>query len=181
MNAEFAKHGKGYRDSLDIRLTAEKVAGGSFEEFFGKYVAGAEPLPYQQVLALAGFELRIAEHKRATLGFSVERDASGAFVVKGLDADGLAAQGGLHIDDIIMNWNGGDVPRRLERWVRGQKPGDTLKLRVRREEKEMDVALRLGEVKETLYQVAEDSHASEKARHIREGLLHGVTNDVAAH
>ena len=34
---------------------------------------------------------------------------------------------------------------------------------------------KLGEEKEVLYEVAEDSHAGEKARRIRDGLLHGVT------
>src|SRR5213082_1433216 len=46
MNRDFAKQGKLYRDSLDVRLEAEKVAGGSFEDFFEKYVAGTEPFPY---------------------------------------------------------------------------------------------------------------------------------------
>src|SRR5207245_819308 len=54
LNTNFAKQGKAYRDSLDVELTAENTAGGSFEEFFAKYVAGAEPFPYQQILALAG-------------------------------------------------------------------------------------------------------------------------------
>jgi predicted metalloprotease with PDZ domain len=82
MNTDFAKAGKTYRDSLDVRLTAEKVAGGSFEEFFEKYVAHAEPLPYEQVLGLAGLELRIVEQRRAKLGFSGARDANGKFVVE---------------------------------------------------------------------------------------------------
>jgi predicted metalloprotease with PDZ domain len=181
MNADFAKRGKTYRDSLDIRLTAEKVAGGSFEEFFERYVAGTEALPYQQVLSLAGLELKTIEHKRATLGFFLERDGSGAYFVTGMDADGLAAQGGLRVGDIVLGWNGGEVPRRQERWVRGQKAGEALKLHVRREDKDLDVEIRLGEAKETLYQVAEDGHASEKARRIREGLLHGTTNTTAGH
>src|SRR5271155_36860 len=54
MNVEFAKTGKTYRDSLDVRLSAEKVAGGPFEEFFARYVAGAEALPYREVLESAG-------------------------------------------------------------------------------------------------------------------------------
>ncbi len=54
MNQDFAENGKTYRDSLDVRLTAEEVAGGSFEDFFRKYIANAEPLPYQSVLAKAG-------------------------------------------------------------------------------------------------------------------------------
>jgi len=92
MNTEFAKQGKTYRESLDVRLTAEKIAGGSFEEFFRKYVASAEPLPYQQVLALAGLELRSIEHKRPSLGFSAERDGGGPLVVETIDAEGAAAE-----------------------------------------------------------------------------------------
>ena len=181
MNNDFAKQGKTYRESLDVRLTAEKVAGGSFEEFFQKYVSGTEPLPYHDVLGLAGLELRKAERRLATLGFTAERNASGALVVKTVDAEGPAAKAGLRVGDIIIGWNGGEVPRRLERWLSGQKPGDLLKLRIRREEKEISLELRLGEIKETVYVVAEDAHASEKARNIREGLLRGETAAVLHH
>jgi predicted metalloprotease with PDZ domain len=181
MNTDFAKQGKTYRDSVDVRLAAEKIAGGSFEEFFTKYVAGVEPLRYQQILGLAGLELRSAEHRRATLGFRVERDASGALFVKNVEADSGAAQAGVREGDGIVNWNGGEVPRRLERWVREQKPGDLVKLRVRREDKEVSIEFRLGEVKETIYEVAEDAHASEKARGIREGLLRGQTMASPVH
>lgn len=180
MNKDFAKQGKFYRDSLDVRLEAEKVTGGSFEEFFQKYVAGIEPFPYQQVLGLAGLELRSTEQRRATLGFAGEREASGAFVVRAVDADGLAAQAGLRVGDAILAWNSGEVPRRPARWVMEQNPGNLLALRIRREDKELSVDFRLGEIKETAYEVLEDSHATEKARRIREGLLRGETS-AAAH
>ena len=178
LNADFAKQGKTYRDSLDIRLEAEKVAGGSFAEFFRDYVAAAEPLPYRPVLALAGLELRTVEHKRAVLGVSAERDSGGTVTVRVVDGDSPAAAAGLRTGDVIGSWNGGDVPRYLGRWVRDRQPGETVKLRVRRDEKELTLEFNLGEEKETLYQVGEDAHASEKARHIREGLLHGVTQAV---
>ena len=182
MNSDFAKQGKPYRDSLDIRLAAEKIAGGSFEEFFQKYVAGTESFPYQQILALAGLDLRTVERSRATPGFSTERDvANGAVVVQNVVADGPAAAAGLRIGDVILGWNGGEVPRRPERWLREQKAGDVLKLRVRREEKEIVVEFRLGEIKEIFHAVTEDPHASEKAREIRDGLLRGVTSPVAVH
>ncbi|HEY1422217.1 MAG TPA: hypothetical protein VGF20_02100, partial [Candidatus Acidoferrum sp.] len=58
MNEDFARKGKTYRDSLDVRLTAESVAGGSFQPFFDSYVAGAELLPYESILAKAGLLLR---------------------------------------------------------------------------------------------------------------------------
>jgi predicted metalloprotease with PDZ domain len=181
MNSEFAKGGKTYKDSLDVRLTAEKVAGGSFEEFFGKYVSGIEPFPYQHVLALAGLQLRILQHQRPTLGFTAGRDATGALVVQSVTADGPAELANLRVGDTILVWNGGEVPRRTDRWLREQKPGDLLKLWVAREEKKVSVEFRLGEIKETFYGVTEDGHAGDKARHIREGLLHGSTRGGALH
>jgi predicted metalloprotease with PDZ domain len=180
MNEEFAKEGRSYRDSLDVRLTAEKIAGGSFEDFFQRYIAGAEALPYQRVFALAGLELRTVERRRPTLGFSARRDESGSLVVRSVDSESSAEQAGLHVDDVITNWNGAEPPRIPERWVIGQKKGSLLRLGVRRDEKNISVELRLGEVVETAYRVAEDGRAGEKAQHIREGLLRGVTQPVTA-
>lgn len=181
MNTTFAKHGKTYRESVDVQLTAESVAGGSFEEFFRQYVARAEPLPYQQILALAGLSLRTVERRKAALGFFLEHEPNGPFVVSAVDSEGPAAQAGLRVGDVIVNWNGGEAPRRVERWLQEQRAGESLKLRVRREEKEMTIEFRLGETKEILYQVVEDSHASEKARHIRDGMLRGETSAVLVH
>jgi predicted metalloprotease with PDZ domain len=178
LNANFAKQGKTYRDSLDVRLTAEKNAGGSFEEFFSKYVAGAEPLPYQQILTRAGLALHNVERRRPTLGFFVEREPNGPFVVSRVDPESAGAKEGLQAGDVIGNWNGGEVPRRVDRWLQEQKPGDLLRLRIRRVDKEIAIEFRLGEIKETLYMVGEDPHASEKARRIREGILRGETSAV---
>src|SRR5947208_4109971 len=175
MNRDFAKQGKLYRDSLDVRLEAEKVAGGSFEDFFEKYVAGTEPFPYEQILGLAGLALRTTEHRRAALGVTAEPGAGGSLVVKSVESDALAAPAGLHVGDVILTWNGGEPPRRMGRWVYEQKPGDVLRLKVRRDEHEISLEFPLGEMKETVYGVFEDPGASEKARNIREGLLRGET------
>lgn len=175
MNTEFAQAGKTYSDSTDVEATAEKIAGVSFEEFFNRYIAGADALPYQATLKLAGLELRETQHKRAALGFVAE-NINGALTVRIVDADGNTAQAGLQIGDVIVKWNGADAPRRSEQWLRQQKPGDELHLRVRRTDGEADVNFHLGETTETFYDVAEDGHATEKAHRIRDGLLHGVTS-----
>lgn len=176
MDRDFAKQGKFYRDSLDVRLEAEKVAGGSFDDFFQKYVAGAEPFPYQQILGLAGLALRTTEHRRAALGFTAERDANGSLVVNGVDADGPAAEAGLRVGDAVLTWNGGEAPRRVARWVYQQNPGDSLAMRIRRDDKELLLEFRLEEIKQTVYEVIEDAQANEKPRRIREGLLRGETS-----
>jgi predicted metalloprotease with PDZ domain len=180
MNQEFAKQDKPYRDSLDVRLTAEKVAGGSFEDFFQKYVAGTEPLPYRPLFNLAGLDLKTLERKHPAIGFSAGRDETGGMIVRSIDPNGGAEQAGLRVDDVITSWNGAEPPRNPERWAYSQKKGNLLKLDIRRDDKNIALQLRLGESVETFYRVAEDADASEKARHIRDGLLHGVTQPVTA-
>jgi predicted metalloprotease with PDZ domain len=178
MNREFAKHNKPYRESLDVRLTAERVAGGSLEDFFQRYVAGAEPLPYERLLPLAGLELRKVEHRRPALGFSVIRDEAGMLVVQSVEPESLAAQAGLQAGDTITSWNAAEPPPEPDRWVYSQKAGNPLRLRVSREGQNLSLAFRVGEAIETLYRIGEDNGATEKARHIREGLLRGVTQPV---
>jgi predicted metalloprotease with PDZ domain len=179
MNEEFGKTGKGYRDSLDIRLTAEKVAGGSFEEFFDRYVAAAEPLPYRDVLAKAGLQLRAEERKHASLGFSVERE-NGVLTVDAVEPESAAEGAGLRRGDVIVTWNGAEPPRGLERWASTHKKGTSVKIGVRREDGPAVVEFALGEVSETFYRTVEDEHAGEKARRIREGILRGTTQPVTA-
>ena len=180
MNEDFAKKGKTYRDSLDVRLTAEEIAGGFFEDFFRKYVANAEPLPYQSVLAKAGLLLQQQEIVRAQLGFSMERDANGKSVVRLVVPGSTAERAGLRAGDEISNFNGESVPRRAEYWLRTKNPGDSLKLRVLRNERPVDVAFALGGKSESVFAIAEDPQASPKARAIREGLLHGTPLATAA-
>jgi predicted metalloprotease with PDZ domain len=175
LNTNFAKQGKFYRESDDIRITAEKVAGGSFEDFFRQYVAGTVALPYENILDLAGLKLRRTQHKRATLGFVAGRETGTELVVRSVEAESSAAKAGLHAGDVIEKWNNGALPRRPERWAGEQNPGNVLRLTVRREEKELTLEFRLGEATETYFQVEENPHANEKARRIRDGLLKGET------
>jgi predicted metalloprotease with PDZ domain len=180
MNTDFAREGKFYRDSLDIRLESEKLTGGSLAEFFEKYVSGATSLPYQNLLGRAGLELRTHETVQATLGFVTQREPNAPWIVVAVDADGPAAKSGLQVGDEILRWNNGEVPRRPERWTSLQKPGDVLHLRVKRGEKEEKLDVRLKELRERFYQVAEMPGADERARRMREGLLKGTTEPITA-
>lgn len=175
LNREFAKLGKTYHDGWDVRLTVEKVAGASFEEFFRRYVAAAEPLPYREILALGGLDLQQKSMSRAALGFSINRGPTEDFRVALLSPGSAAAAAGLHEGDVVLQWNESGVPRRLERWLRQHRPSETIRVRVRRGERELNLEFPLDAESETQWNVSDLSSAGEKARRIREGLLRGVT------
>jgi predicted metalloprotease with PDZ domain len=180
MNQDFAKSGKYYRDSLDVRLTAEKLVDSPLDDFFSKYISGAAPLPYADLFSRAGLELRQTETVHATLGFTLQREPNGPWVVASIDPGSSAEKSGLKVGDEILRWNNADTPRRPERWVGQQKPGEDLRLRIRRGEKEETVTLRLGELREELYDVVEASNISDRAKRIRDGILHGTTDPITA-
>src|SRR5262249_43675652 len=132
MNENFAEKNKPYRDSLDVRLTAESVAGGSFARFFPQYVAAAEPLPYSAGVSQAGLLRERQESTRAELGFRLERDSNGKAVVRSVAPGSPPERSGLRAGDEVESFNGESVPRRAEAWVRGRRPGDLLRLGIRR-------------------------------------------------
>jgi len=175
MNKEFAKQGKTYRDTLDVRLTMEKIAGQSFENFFQHFVAAAEPLPYKETLALAGLELQAKSINRAAPGFALSRAPSGDIRVAGVVLGSGAAVAGLRDGDVILKVNDAAIPRRLDRWLRQQKPGDRIRLQIRRDEQGLSLEFALGEQNDSVWVVTESTSASEKARRIREGLVRGIT------
>jgi len=180
MNNEFARKNKPYRDSQDIQLIAEKVTGGSFADFFRRYVAHAEPLPYAEIFSLAGLELRTAQRQRPALGFFTVRESGGETIVQNVEPESAAAAAGLRSNDVILSWNGAEPPRNPERWASSQKAGNEVRLRVRRVDRELTVNFRIDEATETYYQVGEDPHAGAKAKRMREGLLRGTTQPVTA-
>lgn len=60
---EFPRQGKFYDESNSIRAAVEQVAGKSFEDFFMRFVAGTDEVPFNQFLAIAGLELKIAGNR----------------------------------------------------------------------------------------------------------------------
>lgn len=71
MNTEYAEKGKFYDDSAGVRGAAEEVAGRSLTDFFSRYVSGTTEIPYNELLALVGLQLRTTQQATAELGFTL--------------------------------------------------------------------------------------------------------------
>jgi predicted metalloprotease with PDZ domain len=171
---EAAKQGKFYDESTGIRTVVEEVSGTSFEDFFRRYVSGLDEIPYDQFLSHAGLTLKSESRQSADPGFVVGRSPEGPAVVS--VAPGSAAQmAGLHVDDILVELNDAPVSGRISAWMRERKPGETIKLKIRREGQEHDLTFALGSREENRCTVVEVPHPTEKQLRIRAGLLRGTT------
>ena len=178
MNDEYAKKGKYYDDSDGIRAVAEEVAGTSFEDFFQRYVAGTDEIPYDKFLGSAGLELKSETVKMADLGFWTAggRSPSSAVTVSQVVPGSSAEAAGLLAGDVLLQLNGEAVPRYLAGRMRVHSPGEIIKLRVKRDTKEMDLSFALGSNDVNNYSIFEVSHATDKQKRIREGWLRGTVN-----
>ena len=68
MNAQYTQQGKFYKEDEGIRAAVEEVAGKSFQDFFRRYVAGTDEIPYNDFLGVAGLQVKAAGAGQENLG-----------------------------------------------------------------------------------------------------------------
>jgi predicted metalloprotease with PDZ domain len=177
MNEQYAKAGRFYNDSEGIRGVVEEVAGQSFEEFFRRYVAGTDEIPYDKFLAAAGLEVKIDSNQLADLEFRAARAPGTGPVVAQVTTGSPAEAAGLQKGDILLGIDGEGLPRNIRGWLRDHHAGEIVKLRVRRDGEEKEISYALGEGGgDRHYSIVESPNPSDKQRRIREGILHGTTD-----
>ena len=176
MNVEYAQAGKFYNDSEGVRRAVEEVADQSFEDFFRRYVAGVDEIPYDKFLSAAGLELKIESARTADLGFHVGRAPGAGLAVGRIEQGSAAEAAGLRQGDVLLTFNGEPFGRNVGAWLREHAGGETVKLRIRRDGEEMEISYALGSNDDHRYSISELPHPSDKQRRIRDGLLHGTTD-----
>jgi predicted metalloprotease with PDZ domain len=181
LNDEFARRGRFYNDSEDLRAVAEdvirkKVAATdpNLKDFFARYVSGTDEIPFENLLGRAGLQLKDTGQRRAAFGFTIHRDGKSSVSIAGVEAGSSAQQAGLQDGDILLTLNGEQLPRSPERWVRDHQPGERVTLTLRRNGEEKTISFALGRQAEAVFQVFEAPDATEKQRRIRDGILHGT-------
>ncbi len=130
MNQHYAKQGKFFPDSAGVEQAAEAVTGADFRDFFARYVAGVEPIPYDQFLATVGLRLQRQTTTAADAGFrSVRRFGTVATVVS-VTPGGAAEKAGLRPGDVVEQVNGRSVDTNPESAISTMNLGDKVELLV---------------------------------------------------
>jgi predicted metalloprotease with PDZ domain len=177
MNDVYAKQGRFYDDSQGVQAIAEEVAGVKFEDFFRRYVAGTDEIPYDKFFNAAGLELRVERRAAPELGFYTSGHDPGAPVLVSQVVTGSAAEAaGLQAGDALLTLNGQPLPRYLPAWLREHEPGEIVTLRVQRDDQDLNVKFALGSIALNQFTLVEMPSATEKQKRIREGWLKGRTD-----
>ncbi|MGH7602302.1 MAG: PDZ domain-containing protein, partial [bacterium] len=169
LNQNYAKLGKGF-DEDELSEIAGKIAGKDIRDFFTKYIAGVDELPFQEYLAWAGIETKIEQKRVATLGKVRLFGPQNSVII--LD-DGPAAQAGLQRRDLLKEINGTSIrsQRDLDTIVAAKAPGDTLRMKVARGEEILMFEVKLEALDEVSYKLNFMEKFSQQQLEIRQGLL----------
>ena len=105
----------------------------------------------------------------------MERDASGKAIVRSVNSGSTADRAGLRAGDEIESWNGESVPRRVEGWLRNRKPGDMLRLQIRRNEQASETSFALGGRMEKIF-VLDDTDVAARGLDL-DDITHVINDD----
>ena len=105
-NEKYGKTGMTFGDD-DIIPAIEQATGTKLSDFYSRYIAGREPLPFAEYLPRLGFTPVTTYDTTATFGATFSADEKG-WMVEDITPNGAAAAMGLQKGDILTEVQGGD-------------------------------------------------------------------------
>ena len=172
MNQRYAQQHKPYADTAAIESLASELAGRDFSDFFRRYVAGTDEVPFAEIFARAGLKLESSDRVVPDTGFEAAREYVG-LVVTEVTPGGPADRAGLFRGDIILEINAQPIRPVPGPWLPHVSPGQQLHLRIKRGQETREISIPLGSRTLHAYRFSE-ADVSGLPRAIREGLLSGT-------
>lgn len=175
LEVQFAQRRRYYTDADLERLIASLGPGPAWaRSFFDNDVTGTTDLDFARYLGYAGLRLAADTTLQPDWGIETIRNPGGLIEVTSVTPESGAAQAGIQSGDVLLEINGQPLYASPDQ-VLGLKPGERVKLRVRRGTRVLNVRLTLGARREVRYRVEEVPNATAHERAIRAGWLYGTT------
>jgi predicted metalloprotease with PDZ domain len=177
--AEFFGKGRNYSPA-DFQKICESVSGGSFEDFFARYVRGHDEVPYNQFLSAAGLRLEEtpADEKnpapvKGFLGADLD-DRTDIILIESVRAGSPAYEQGLNAKDQIIALNGARVSKAaFESMIEAKKPGEIVHLTLFRNDDLRTFDIKLGSRVDAAYRLVQLPSGSEQQKRIYQTWLPG--------
>jgi len=173
MNQNYAKQGRFFADSDGVREAAEAVSHADLKDFFTKYVAGREEIPWNDVFRGVGLRLVEGTTTAANPGFSASRNFDGPMKVEAVAAGSEAERAGLEVGDTILEIQGKPAGRDSREPLARLNPGDTIQLKVSRRHGEQILSWNAGSRQEITFQLKDVDNLTAEQRARRAAWLKG--------
>lgn len=181
---DFSKKNRNYTPA-DFQKVVETTAGGSFEEFFARYVRGREELPYNQILMHAGLSLVQAGVEVEKLRGNIPEGLPvSAYLGADLDDDGdrlmvtrvrsgtAAYEQGLNANDQIVALDGARVTSiTFMNRLAEKEPGETIRLTIFRSDDLRTLEIRLGSRVAAPYRIVARDQVTDEQKQIYQGWI----------
>jgi predicted metalloprotease with PDZ domain len=175
LNENYAKRGIGYAEN-ELATVAGKIAGADLGDFFSRYVAGVDELPFAEYLSWAGIDFQ-EENERFT--------SIGALHILGprnritmIDGNGPAAKAGMRRGDHLLEIDGHPIKSHADiaLTVAAKRPGESVRVSIERDGRRRDYLVTTISEMRVEYDVRYSENPSEQQQRIQRGLLHGTTD-----
>ncbi len=171
MYARFPGGGAGYTVD-DFQAAASEVAGVDLSRFFGDYVHGTKPLPWEEALLAAGLRLAPKDSvAKPWIGLSTRETGDRLFVSRIVDASPARAAGIDGGDEIVALDAKKVNARDFEKAVSSKKKGDTLKLTVFRDNALREFSIKVKDAPIPEYGIGKISEPTPAQKSVYEGWL----------
>ncbi|MGH9326100.1 MAG: M61 family metallopeptidase [Terriglobia bacterium] len=176
LNVKFAQHHRCFTDADLERIIALLAPPPTWvNSFFQNYIYGTAELDYDKYLGYAGLRLVREEIERPDWGIEAVPTPRGLIQVVSVRPASHAAAAGLSSGDILLELNGQVLYASPEQ-VLGLRPGEKVKLRVRRGSQLLSIHFNLGSRTVVRYSVKEMPRATAEQLATRQGWLYGRTS-----
>ncbi len=159
-------------DEGEIRNQLVKFGGPAMGEFYDKIIMRGGEMPVEEELAKVGLVISTFDKETVNLGFvqAPSIAGSGMRVAKLYDF----ADSQLKVDDVVTEINGIPVPTgsAYSAVIEKIKPGDAVKLKIKRGEETLEVNLTAGKLSKPTQQIVEDANATELQKALRDVWLY---------
>ena len=173
MNQQYAQAGKFFADSDGVRAAAEAVCHQDLGDFFQKYVAGVNEIPWDEFFRTVG--LRVLRHS-ATLadpGFMAARNFDASPSVLRVQAGSVAERSGLMAGDVLLEMNGHVVASDFLKKLEQLRPGEWIHLKIRHHDSVREVQWQVGAREEVEFTVKDVENVTTQQKARRAAWLRG--------
>jgi predicted metalloprotease with PDZ domain len=180
MNENYARKGRFFNDSEGVRKAAEAVSHADLTEFFTKYVAGTEEIPWDDFLRWVGLHVETVTNTMPDAGFIASRNFDGPMRVAEVTPGGEADHAGLQVGDTIFDLQGKPAGQESRQELARMNPGDTLAVKIRsRRGAERELKWKIGSRQEISYEIRDLDQVTAEQRARRTAWLKGEAQTAA--